>query len=445
MINIIRHMNYKLKLLLPAFLLFTAFLSAKAQTSQKITLQQAVELSIKNSSNLKILNAKIAEAVADVREAKDHMLPDAKITGSYLRLGGADVNFKNPQNNNGSGGGPNVNRALYGIANVSMPLYVGGRIKYGIESAKYLEQAARLNADNDKEAIAYNATLAYTNIYKAQGSVLLIKQNLEASVKRDTTFSRLEQNGLLARNDFMKAQLQTSNIELSLLDAENNLTIANINMAIMLGLAENTLIEIDSSFINAKRELMPFAVMEKLALQNRKDIQANSMQMKAAAAGIKSAKAEAYPSVALTGGYAAVNIPKLITITNALNIGIGLQYNIASLWKTNTKLQRAKSSEIQVSANEQVLNDQIRLQLNKDYQNYLLAQKKIEVTEKAILQATENYRITKNKYDNSLVSVNDLLDADVLLLQTKLNSSVSKADAALAFNKLLQTTGTLTK
>ena len=445
MINIIRHMNYILKFLLPAFLFFTAFFSAKAQISQKITLQQAVDLSIKNSSNLKILNAKIADAVADVRGAKDHMLPDAKITGSYLRLGGADVNFKNLQNNNGSGGRPNVNRALYGIANVSMPLYVGGRIKYGIESAKYLEQAARLIAENDKEAIAYNAILAYTNIYKAQGSVLLIKQNLDASVKRDTTFSRLEQNGLLARNDLMKARLQTSNIELSLLDAENNLTIANINMAIMMGLAENTLIEIDSSFINAKQELMPFAEMEKLALQNRKDIQANSMQMKAAATGIKSAKAEAYPSIALTGGYAAVNIPKLITITNALNIGIGLQYNIASLWKTNTKLQRARSSEIQVSANEQVLNDQIRLQLNKDYQNYLLAQKKIEVNEKAILQATENYRITKNKYDNSLVSVNDLLDADVLLLQTKLNSSVSKADAALAFNKLLQTTGTLSK
>ena len=445
MINIIRHMNYRLKLLLPAFLFFTAFFSAKAQISQKITLQQAVDLSIKNSSNLKILNAKIADAVADVRGAKDHMLPDAKITGSYLRLGGADVNFKNLQNNNGSGGRPNVNRALYGIANVSMPLFVGGRIKYGIESAKYLEQAARLIAENDKEAIAYNAILAYTNIYKAQGSVLLIKQNLDASVKRDTTFSRLEQNGLLARNDLMKARLQTSNIELSLLDAENNLTIANINMAIMMGLAENTLIEIDSSFINAKQELMPFAEMEKLALQNRKDIQANSMQMKAAATGIKSAKAEAYPSIALTGGYAAVNIPKLITITNALNIGIGLQYNIASLWKTNTKLQRARSSEIQVSANEQFLNDQIRLQLNKDYQNYLLAQKKIEVNEKAILQATENYRITKNKYDNSLVSVNDLLDADVLLLQTKLNSSVSKADAALAFNKLLQTTGTLSK
>ena len=437
-------MNYLIKLLIPA-LLFSVSLSLDAQTTQKITLQQAVELSFKNSSNLKISNAKISDAVAVAREAKDRMLPDVKITGSYLRLGGAVVNFKNPQSNNNSNGSPKVNQALYGIANVSMPLYAGGRIKYGIESAKYLEEAARLNADNDKEAIAYNAILAYTNLYKAFGTVLLIKQNLDASVKRDSTFSRLEQNGLLARNDLMKAQLQTSNIELSLLEAENNLSIANVNMAIMLGLPENMVIETDSNFINEKRDLRPFPETETLALQNRKDIQALALQKKAAAVGIKLAKAETYPSVALTGGYVAADIPKLITITNAVNIGIGLQYNIASLWKTNTKLQQAQSREIQIAAGEQILNDQIRLQVNKDYQNYLLAQKKIEVNEKAILQATENYRITKNKYDNSLVTVNDLIDADVLLLQTKLNASVSKADAALAYNKLLQTTGTLSK
>ena len=437
-------MNYLIKLLIPA-LLFSVSLSLDAQTTQKITLQQAVELSFKNSSNLKISNAKISDAVAVAREAKDRILPDVKITGSYLRLGGAVVNFKNSQSNNNSNGSPKVNQALYGIANVSMPLYAGGRIKYGIESAKYLEEAARLNADNDKEAIAYNAILAYTNLYKAFGTVLLFKQNLDASVKRDSTFSRLEQNGLLARNDLMKAQLQTSNIELSLLEAENNLSIANVNMAIMLGLPENMVIETDSNFINEKRDLRPFPETETLALQNRKDIQALALQKKAAAVGIKLAKAETYPSVALTGGYVAADIPKLITITNAVNIGIGLQYNIASLWKTNTKLQQAQSREIQIAAGEQILNDQIRLQVNKDYQNYLLAQKKIEVNEKAILQATENYRITKNKYDNSLVTVNDLIDADVLLLQTKLNASVSKADAALAYNKLLQTTGTLSK
>ena len=68
---------------------------------------------------------------------------------------------------------------------------------------------------------------------------------------------------------------------------------------------------------------------------------------------------------------------------------------------------------------------------------------KIDVYEKAIDQATENYKITKNKYDNSLVTTTELLDADVAQLQAKLNHAFAKADALVAYNKLLQSAGLL--
>ncbi len=434
-------MNNSLKAITTVLFFFIA-VYVHAQNSQAITLQQAIDMSIKNSKNLKIDEAKIIAAAADVQEAKDRQLPGATVSASYLRIGNANIDIKNSQNN---GGGPKASQALYGIANVSLPLYAGGKIKYGIASAKYLQQAVQLNADNDKEGITFNTIQAYTNLYKAAKAVNVIKENLTASIQRDTTFSRLEQNGLLARNDFLKSQLQTSNIELTLLDAENNLSIANINMNLLLGLPENNIIQTDSNFVTAKQELQSFTLLENLALQNRKDLQAIGIQKKAATLGIKTAKADAYPTLALTGGYIAADIPKVITITNAVNIGIGVQYNIASLWKNNTKLKQAKARVMELTANEELLNDGIRLQVNKDYQNYLLAQKKIEVYDKAIAQATENYRITKNKYDNSLVTITDLLEADVSLLQTKLNASFARADAALAYNKILQTTGTLSK
>jgi outer membrane protein len=60
-----------------------------------------------------------------------------------------------------------------------------------------------------------------------------------------------------------------------------------------------------------------------------------------------------------------------------------------------------------------------------------------------VTQATENYRITKNKYDNSLATTTELLDADVALLQTQLSVTNAKADSFLAYNKLLQTAGIL--
>jgi outer membrane protein TolC len=421
--------------------------TAIAQTMQKITLQDAIAMSIKNSKHLKISNAKIDEATAVVKEAQDNQLPDFKISGSYLRLNSANINLKTKSDSSGAGGGrtPKVNSAAYGIASLSLPIYAGGRIRYGIESAKYLAQAAKLDADNDKDAVIYNTTNAYINLYKAGKAVNIVKENLQSSMSRDTNFSNLEKNGLLARNDLLKSQLQTSNIELSLLDAENNLKIANVNMDLMLGLPEETTIEIDESFVNTQQDVKPFTDYETAAFQNRTDVQALAFRKKAAATGIKSAKAETYPTIALSGGYIAADIPHLVTITNAVNIGVGVSYNLASLWKTNTKVQQAKAREIQVNESEDILSDEIRLQINKDYQNYLLSQKKIDVYQKATEQATENYRITNNKYQNSLVTITDLLEADVSLLQAKLNSSFAKADAVLAYNKLLQTAGLLSK
>jgi outer membrane protein len=423
------------------FLLFIS-IKVNAQMAQKISLQQAIDMSIANSNSLKITNAKIIDASTNVQEAKDRQLPSASVTASYLRLAGAKLDLKNSA---AGGNGPKVNQALYALVNVSMPIYAGGKIKYGIESAKYLEEASKLGVENDKEGITFNTIAAYTNLYKASAVVIVLNENLKTAQQRDATFSRLEQNGLLARNDLLKAQLQTSNVELSLLDAENNVTLAKINMAIMLGLPENTNIELDSSFVNAPQNIKPFLEYENLALQTRKDVKIIGIQKKANSVGIKAAKADAYPTIALTGGYINADIPKTLSITNALNIGVGVQYNIANLWKSNTKLALAKSKEIQLTATENMLNDGIRLQVNKDYQNLLLAKKKIEVYEKAIAQATENTRITKNKYDNNLVSITELLEANDASLQTKLVATAAKADAALAYNKLLETTGTLTK
>ncbi|MBS1563726.1 MAG: TolC family protein, partial [Bacteroidetes bacterium] len=130
---------------------------------------------------------------------------------------------------------------------------------------------------------------------------------------------------------------------------------------------------------------------------------------------------------------------------NAVNIGVGVNYSLSSLWKTKAKVAQAKAREQQVFANEELLSDNVRLQVNQAYQSYLLSRKKIDVYAVAIGQAEENYRITKNKQANNLVTTTDLLDADVAQLQAKLNYAFAKADAIAAYNKLLEVTGALSK
>jgi outer membrane protein TolC len=333
---------------------------------------------------------------------------------------------------------------MYGSVSLSLPVYAGGKIKYGIESAKYLQQATMLDAENNKEAVILNAINAYINLYKAAVTLDVVKENLKQSRQQDSVFSRLEQNGLLARNDLLKSELHTSNVELSLLDAQSNLKTATINMNLMIGYPETTVLQTDSTGFDKNLSVKTIDEYEQLALNSRKDIMALSFRKKAASTGISLAKADLYPTIALTGGYLAADIPHIISVTNAANIGIGLQYNLSSLWKSKAKIAEAKSRVTEIMANEAELADQVKLQVNRDFENFLLSQKKTEVYQKAVVQATENYRITKNKYDNNLVNTSELLDANVALLQSKINLAVAKADVLLAYSKLLETTGTLT-
>ena len=83
-------MKSRLKLLI-AFSL--AGLQLTAQEKRPITLNEAIDLGIKNSKQLKNSQAKIEEATAALKEALNNQLPDAKLSGSYLWLSSANVDM----------------------------------------------------------------------------------------------------------------------------------------------------------------------------------------------------------------------------------------------------------------------------------------------------------------------------------------------------------------
>ncbi|SFN07002.1 Outer membrane protein TolC [Chryseobacterium oleae] len=428
-----------------ALSLFMGIAAINAQEKKQLTLDEAVQLGIQNSKNLKIDAAKIEEATADLLEAKNRQLPELKVSGSYMYLPiKPNLDLKIGGGSGAAGSSPDVHQVAYGTVNLSVPIYSGGRIKYGIQSAKYLVEASKLSTENDKIAIAYNVAQAYNNLFKANQSIKVLEENLTASQKRDETFLKLENNGVIARNDRLKANLQTSNIELQLLEAKNNYNIANINMDLLLGIPETTEIDVDQNYIDEGSEVKAVDYYVNEARENRKDLQALAQQRKAAELGSKSAKAENLPSIAFTGGYVAADVPKVLTVYNAVNVGIGISYNLSNIWKENSSLRQSQAREKQLAATDELLNDNIKLDVNREYQNTDYSKKRISVYEKAAEQANENYRITKNKYDNGLATMTELLDADAAQIAANVGVINAKADAALAYRKLLQTTGTLT-
>src|SRR6187399_2472903 len=439
-------MKNKLKSLLVIFSLFS--LQMTAQEKKTLSLNEAIDLGLQNSKLLKINQAKIEEATAATKEAVEKRLPDAKASASYLRVNAVNVNLKTK--NSGGGGSttppieqPKVSQALYGLVNVSLPIYTGGKIRYGIESSRFLEKAAMLDGESDKDEVIQNTIEAFANLFKAKTAVRLVQENLNEAQLRTKELTGMEKNGLLARNDLLKAQLRESNMEYNLSDAENSWQLANVNMNLMLGLPTTTELILDTANLGKKEDNRVLDDYLNAARINRKDIEAIDLRKKAAESGVKSAKGDLYPSLALTGGYIGLDIPDFLSIPAAMNVGIGVSYNIGSLWKNKSKVQQAEARVKQITFTEAMMDDNIRLEVNRSYLALMTNRKKIEVSAKAVEQAEENYRIVKNKFDNSLATTTDVLDADIARLQARLSYTLSRADAFVAYHKLLQTAGLL--
>jgi len=424
-------------------------LQMSAQEKKTLTLDEAIDLGLYNSKQLKINQAKIEEATAAAKEAVEKRLPDAKASASYLRVNAVNVDLKT-KNNSGSGGGttppveqPKVSQALYGLVNVSLPIYTGGKIRYGIESSKFLEKAAMLDAESDKEEVIQNTIEAFANLFKAKTAVRLVQENLNEAQLRTKELAGMEKNGLLARNDLLKAQLRESNMEFNLSDAENSWQLANVNMNLMLGLPTATELVLDTANLGKKDDGRVLDDFLNAARANRKDLEAIDLRKKAAESGVKSAKGDLYPSLALTGGYIGLDIPDFLSIPAAMNVGVGVSYNIGSLWKNKAKVQQAEARVKQFTFTEALMDENMQLEVNRSYLGLMTNRKKIETSAKAVEQAEENYRIVKNKFDNSLATTTDLLDADIAQLQARMSYTLSRADAFVAYHKLLQTAGLL--
>lgn len=439
------------QILLGGFLFLSSLATMEAQEKRPLTMDEAINLAVTQSTRSGIADVRVKTSRLDVQNTKNNIYPDFKVTGQYQRLTSPTVKFRLPlggseddgTTDSGSGtASPEVNRVMLGQASLSMPVFSGFRLKNSVAASEDLYKAETFSAANTKQQVALQAIMLYVNLYKAQQSVSLIQENLKSAGQRVKDFTAMEQNGLLARNDLLKAQLQSSTIELSLEDARRRVTTINYQLATLLKLPEGTEIVPEDTYFN-RPQSAALSISADEAMAQRNDLEALRWQQKASEANVGVAKADYYPSIALSAGYVALDIQNVVQVYNAANIGVGVSYDIANIFKNGKKVQAAESRSEEAQKAVELLSDQVRVQVQEATENYNLAVKQDRVYTEAVTQANENYRIVKDKYDNGLVDTNDLLEADVQQLQARLNEAFSKADITQRYFELLNATGKL--
>ncbi len=419
--------------------------AANAQ-DRTITLQEAITLGINTSKTLKYSQAKIDEAVSQFNQAKDRSLPTGSVSATYdraqipenvLRFGGETIAL------------PTSANAYLGIASINETIWAGNKLRYARESTNLLTQVAKLDADKDKDQITYDVINEYYNLYKVLQSIKVVNQNIATVDAQIHQSQRFFDQGLVTKNDVLRFQLQKANIQLNGLDLENNRKVINYNLDILLGLPETTNLNIDE-ITDAAKPVGPLSDYIDTALVARQELRELYLRNKVAETNIKSIKANQSPTLSASAagyyvGIAGNPIPKVGNDITPITIGVTLAWDFSSLWTNKNKVAEAKIQQDEVAINQGITSDNVRNEVNQDYQNYVTAVNKIQLLQTSIEQAGENNNILQSKYASNIASATDRADAETLLYQAQINLELAKADAGLAYYTLLKATGKLNK
>lgn len=421
---------------------FIGISSMEAQDKTSLTLDQAIQMAWNKSNEVTLANTKVATSKLQLQAAKNTRYPDFKISGQYQKLTKATIDLQINANNNSTEPMPAVNQLLLGQANATLPVFAGFKTVNSIKSSDNLYQAETANALQTKEEVAMKVVNFYASLYKAQKTVELLKENQKSAQQRVVDFIALEKNGIIPRNDLLKSQLQVSKIQLTLDRATSDLNVVNFELISLLKMDPKTKLEVrESDFADFQMNTIP--TDDQLALENRKDLEAIQFQEKASLANIKVAKSGYYPSISIIGGYTALNLKNVLVVQNAMNIGVGFTYDISGIIKNGTTVKLAESRALEIQNSEAMLTDFIKIQVQRAIEDYELALKQNVVYNQAVEQASENYRIIKDKYDNGLSDTNDLLEADVEQLGSNINKTLAKANVIQKYYELLSVSGQL--
>ncbi|RYE33035.1 MAG: TolC family protein [Sphingobacteriaceae bacterium] len=435
--------QYLFKSLLGLLLIGGKTVAAQDRT---LTLDEAIKLGLENSKTLKYSQSKIDRAVSQYNQAKDLALPTGSVSYMYSR---AQIPANTLNLGPSSFSLPKSANANLGIVSIAEPIFAGGKFKYAKESTDLLVQVARLDVDNDKDQITYGIISAYYNLYKVLQNKKVVEQNIATVDQQIKQAQRFFEQGIVTKNDVLRFQLQRSDIELNGIELESNRKIINYNLDILLGLPETTQIQVDQ--VNTTdHPLLPLTNYLDSAYTNRQELKQSDLRTRVAETNIKNTRADRLPTLAATVGAYYVNtslvpIPKTGNFITPITAGLALSWNFGSLWSNKNRESEARIERDQTVINKGIITDNLKNEVNQNYQNYLSALNRVNLLQTSITQATENNRLQESRYKSSIASATDRADAQTLLYQAQINLELAKADAGLAYYNLLKSTGKINK
>ncbi|MBW2185793.1 MAG: TolC family protein [Deltaproteobacteria bacterium] len=393
------------------------------------TLSQAWETALANNYSIKAAQETVVAAEEQLLAAKAVRLPSLSIESGYTArdkepqliatLGATTI--ATPVENQHS---------LAYKATASIPLYTSGRITRGIDAGTAMLKASEADQASVLMNLKMEVAEAYVWVLRAMRGLEVGKSHVASLEAHERDVLALYNQGIVARNDLLASQV-------SLADASQQL-IQTFNRLLQRSLDQQTVLE-ELSIENIN-ETLP--VLTRNALEQRSELTALTKKIQVIRDQAAGVRAEDMPQVALSGGYGYQQNDYLVD-EGQWSVTLGLQWNLFDGGISNHK---ANAISRQANALQQQYNDFatiISLQTRQAWLDTQETQKRLQVTSKAIVQAEENLKVSRNRYSSGLTTNTEVLDAETLRIKSQYNHANACYDRLLAILHLKRAIGEL--
>lgn len=435
--------NHRLLTGLLAAALWSGGVCAVGQTKQVFTIEDLFEVAEANSAQLRPSLSAEEEARREISVARSGRLPDieANLSLSYIGDGFTTKrNFSDYQ----KAPIPHFGNT-FGVS-ITQPVYTGGAISAGIEMAELKSTASRYATELQRDNIRFQLTGFYLDIYKCVNLRSVVENNIMQARKVLEEMNARYEQGTALQNDITRYELLVSNLELQLVKINNTLTILNRNLVVTAGLDDNIEVVPDSTILARS---LP-SVGEDWWQQSA---ESESPTLKLARSGVDiSRKAETLvksdrlPKIGIQAGWSIdgpilVEVPPINRNLSYWYVGIGVSYNISSLYKSNKSLSKSRAATQTALDQLEAARENVSLGVRADYVRYMEAYEELKTQQKSVELAERNYRTTSTRYSEGMALITDMLDAANSKLDAEQMLVNARINIIYYYYKLLFTSG----
>lgn len=438
-----------------------ALSGAENKEKRSLTLQECVDIALRNSSSVKKAENIFGLQGSDLLKSYGQFLPKVSVSAGYTPLSVART-YSDPES--GSVTTTRTRRVDLGLT-TSLNLFNGFMDYASLQSAIKLRDASGLSLSRARQTIAYDVTQSYYRVLLDTELLKIARENLSSSNDQLQLTQRQYETGLKPVTDYYQQQAETANNELAVIRAENNLRASRLELQRRLRLdpaEEISVADIPKSTLT----MLPLSVdrdsLVALGIANRKDLQSAVLSAKAAKWGVTGASAQRYPKLDLafslnTGGYpyyrASADVPPssyaFPPLSDQLSDLLGYSLSLTMNWSifdgflTRYNVEQAKVNYLNQGLDAADLEHDIAIDIQLAVDNYSAAFTEIETAKQGLRAAEKAYETVKKKYDLGAASFVEANAAKAVLVSARSEYSQATYNLALQKNILDFATGTL--